>query len=343
MAASRKQEEPLMVTNMSRRQLLALSLAAAFTAGGPALGAEYPTRAVQIVVPFPPGNASDVAARLVGEKLSERLKVPVVVENKAGASGLLGVQSVIKAEPDGYTLLLSSLGPIVLSPITRKHASFDVLRDLEPIALVGWTDAALIANKDFPANSVVEAIELIKANPGKYSYGHIGTGSVSHLAMEYFLHATGLDVTEVPYRGSGQALTDVITGRIHLMIDGMTSSSSQIQVGAVKALAISSSKRSSFAPQLPTLQEAGVAGLRDYEVTGWTGLLAPRGTPKPIIERLNSEVAKILEDPQFREAAKVLFLEVYQPNTPAEFSKFMQSEIRKWDAIATDAGVKGTL
>ena len=290
----------------------------------------YPSKPIRVIVPFPPGNAGDVTARAIGDKLSQRLGQPVIIDNRAGAQGAIGVDAVAKSTPDGYTLLVTSLSPVVITPSISKNLPYDPQRDLAPVALIGWTGMILVAPVQFPASNVQELIAYIKANPGKSTYASLGSGTLSMLAMEMFKRAAGIDVLHVPYKGSAQALTDLIGGQVTLMIDGMTSSYGQVKSGKLKAIAISAQRRSVFAPNLPTMGESGVAGLKDFNIAGWTGMLAPADTPKPVVDRLNSEVNQIMQQPDFKERTTTLGLDLYPPTSPEHFAAFIKEELTRY-------------
>lgn len=290
----------------------------------------WPSRPLRIIVPFPPGNAGDVAARALADRLALRLGQPVVVDNRAGAQGAIGVEAVAKAPPDGYTLLVTSLSPLAITPAINKSLPYDTLRDLAPVSQLGWTGMILVAPASFPGNSVQDVIAFVRANPGKASYASLGSGTLSMLTMEIFKQAAGIDILHVPYKGSAQALTDVIGGQIPFMFDGMTSSYGQVKAGKLKALAISTRKRSSFAPELPTLMESGIPNAKGLNVEGWTGMLAPAGTPKTVIDRLNAEVNNIISQAEFRTRVGAQSMDVYPPGSAAEFGEFLKAELAKW-------------
>ncbi|MEO8857905.1 MAG: tripartite tricarboxylate transporter substrate binding protein [Burkholderiaceae bacterium] len=315
---------------MKLNRYLSLSAAALglllCTMAPPALAQSYPTRPIRVIVPFPPGNASDIAARVIADKLSQRIGQPVIIENRAGAQGAIGVEAVVKAPPDGYTLLLTSLSPLVITPSVSKNIPYDTQRDLAPVARIGYANMMLVTALTVPASTVAELVAYIKANPGKLSYGSVGAGTLSMLAMEMFKQATGTDVLHVPYKGSAQALTDMIGGQVTMMIDGMTSSYVQVKAGKVKAIAILSQQRSRTAPSVPTMAESGLPGLKDFDITGWVGMLAPAGTPKTVVDRLNTEVNLIMQQSDFQERAGSAGLELYAPSTPAQFGEFIKTE-----------------
>ena len=317
--------------NMLRIAVAALGATLALFSGT-ASAQNWPAKGIRIIVPFPPGNASDVAARALADRLAQRLGQAVIVENRAGAQGAIGVEAVAKAPPDGHTLLITSLSPLVITPHVSKNLPYDPLRDLAPVARIGWTSMILVAPPSFPANSVQELIAYGRANPGKLSYASLGAGTISMLTMEVFKQATGLDILHVPYKGSAQATTDLIGGQVPLMFDGMTSSYGHVKNGKLKALATSATKRSVLAPEIPTLAESGISGLKDLGVEGWTGMLAPAGTPAAIVERLNAEVNLILEQADFKTRANGQNLDVYTPSSAAQFAAFMRNEHAHWGA-----------
>ena len=268
--------------NSSRRWVtpgLFLTVLALSFSGGSVWGQAFPNKAVRIVVPFPPGNASDVAARALSDKLSQRLGQPVIIDNKAGAAGALGADFVAKAAPDGYTLMITSLSPMVISPHINKKLPYDALKDFVPVARIGYTSMIMVVPTNFPVNTVPELLAYAKNNPGKLNYASVGAGTLSMLTMEVFKKSTNSDIMHVPYKGSAQAMTDLIGGTIPLMVDGMTSSYSHVKAGKLKALAVFASKRTELAPEIPTLRETGIPSLFDVTVDGWTGIFAPQGTP----------------------------------------------------------------
>jgi tripartite-type tricarboxylate transporter receptor subunit TctC len=293
-----------------------------------------------MIVPFPPGNAGDITARILGERLAQRFGQGFVVDNRAGATGMIGTDLVAKAAPDGYTLLVTSLSPLVVNPATMRKLPYDTLKDFQPIALIGWTGMMLVASRSLAANTVTELIALARATPGRLSYAHIGSGTLSQLTMEAFRQAAGIELVGVPYKGSSQALADLIGEQVPIMFDGMTTSYTQVRAGKLKALAVSSQRRSQFAPNVPTLAESGVASLKDVEVTGWTALLAPAGTPRAIVERLHAETMAIVHSADIRDKYAAQNLEVFAPMTPDEFGAYLRADLAKWMRVAREAKIE---
>ncbi len=244
-----------METISRRRFSFALTSLAALGSVRSACAQTYPSRPVRLIVPFPPGNMSDLISRLLVEEMQTRQRVTLVVDNRAGATGAIGVQAVARAEPDGYTLLVSSNSPLTVNPAIRQDLPFDVMRDLTPVALLGWTGFLIVFSPDFPARTLSEAVVVMRASPGKYIAANPGTGTASHLITEMFSRLTGIQLAHAPYRGSAQALLDVSQGRVHMMIDAMTSSLPQMRGGTVKALAVLSQRRSPLAPDVPSMSE----------------------------------------------------------------------------------------
>ena len=293
----------------------------------------WPARPIRIVVPFPPGNASDLASRTIAEPLAKRLGQPVVVDNRPGAAGTIGADAVAKAPPDGYTLLGTS-SAFSVTPAVMKKLPYEAEKDLLPLAPIGWTVMMMVVANDFPAKNVPELVALLKASPGKYSYAHLGSGALSHMVMELFKQKTGVDVVGVPYKGSGQALGDLMGGQLPIMFDGLTSANPLARAGRLRALGVSSAQRVRLAPEVPALAESGVESLKDYDVRAWTGLFAPAGTPRPIVERLHAELAQIT---QTRETAERLLgqnLEAFAPMTQPEWAAYMAAEFAKWREVA---------
>ncbi|WP_170985246.1 tripartite tricarboxylate transporter substrate binding protein [Roseomonas sp. AR75] len=320
------------------RRAAGLAALGAMAAGG-ARAQAWPTRPIRLIVPFPAGNAGDITARVMGEELSKRLGQPVVVDNRAGGSGSIGIQAVLQAPADGYTLLVTSLSPLSIVPALNANLPYDVERDLVPVALIGWTGMMLVAAPDFPATDLAGVIRELRANPGKHNFANVGPGTLSHLTAELFRISLGLEFEGVTYRGSGQALMDVNAGRVPLMFDGMTSSLAQARGGRVKPIAVSSARRSIFAQDVPALAESGDARLAGFESVGWTGMLAARGTPRPIVDRLNAVVNEALADPALAQRFAAQALEVFPPSTPEHFASYIRADSERWRRVVREAKI----
>jgi tripartite-type tricarboxylate transporter receptor subunit TctC len=306
---------------------LALGLLASGSGFAPEAAAQQ-ARTVRLVVPFAAGQGSDILARTLSNALSVIWKQTVVVDNKPGANGIIALQEVIRSAPDGTTLLFTSNSPIVINPSVYKQLPYNVERDLKPVVLVARADLALIVNPNFPAKTWREVADTIKANPGKFSYGSPGLGSTSNLSMEVFKQEIGGDVTHVPYKGSGPALTDLMGGSLHLMIDALPSTLPHIKSGRVRAIGLTSSKPSSFAPELPT---AVSAGFPDLPQGGWYGIFAPAGTPDAAVERLYEDIRGVVGQEDIQQRLREQALEpVTPPLGPARFAEFVRSDSQYW-------------
>ena len=299
-------------------------------------------RTMRLVVPFPPGNAADIQARALGDQLRKSLGLSVVVDNRPGASGAIALQHVAMAKPDGTTLLVGSLSPLVVTPATNKALPYDTERDFAPIALLGFNDVVLVAGPEVSVNSLPDLIALARKQPDEITYASIGTGTLGHLVMELVTARTGIRMRHVPYKGSSQAYTDLIGGQVSVMMDGMPQALTQIKAGKFKPLAVLSRARSPFMPAVPTVAEANLQGLRNFEVVGWTGLLAPAGTPRDIIAALNAETTRIFASTEMRDLLAGQSLQAYPTHPPEYFATYIRAELGKWQAMAKAAGVEGT-
>jgi tripartite-type tricarboxylate transporter receptor subunit TctC len=300
----------------------------------------YPSRPVRLIVPFPPGNMSDLISRLLVEEMQTRQQVTLVVDNRAGATGAIGVQAVARAEPDGYTLLVSSNSPLTVNPAIRQDLPFDVMRDLAPVALLGWTGFLIVFSPDFPARTLSEAVAVMQASPGKYIAANPGTGTASHLITEMFSRLTRIQLAHAPYRGSAQALLDLSQGRVHMMIDAMTSSLPQMRGGTVKALAVLSQRRSPLAPEVPSMPESGVAEVAQFEALAWTGLLAPSLVAPEVIAYWNSQANALLGERRFVERLAAMNVEAAPPGPPERLRELMQAELTRWTRLAREANIQ---
>jgi tripartite-type tricarboxylate transporter receptor subunit TctC len=296
----------------------------------------YPSKPIRLVVPFPPGGPLDVVARAIGQKVGEAWGQPIVVDNRPGAGGSLGADIVAKSAPDGYTIVMGALSTHAVNVSLYGKLPYDPIKDFAPITLVAITPNVLVLNPGLPANTVGELISYAKANPGKLSFGSGSNGSAGHLAGELFKVDAGVDMVHVPYKGGAPAMQDLLSGQIQLMFDNLANSMPQVKAGRLKALAVTTAKRSALVPELPTLTEAGVP---NFDIYTWFGLLAPAGTPRDIIAKWNAEVTKVLSAPDVRERLHAQGAEP-APGTPEQFAALIRSEIPKYAKIIKDSGAK---
>ena len=322
---------PWLTTLLPGMAVLALTLAAAL----PAL-AEFPDRPIRIIVPYPPGGTSDLLARAVAPRLGERLKQTVVIENRAGAGGVIGSQVVAKSPADGYTLLLGTIATHGILPVLQKPAPYDAVKDFAPVTLVASTPNVLVANPSAPVRNLAELLALARTKPGSVNFGSTSLGGSPHMSGELLKTMAQVDIVHVPYKGGGPMLIDLMGGQIPVGFDNLPSSMNHIRAGKIRALAVTTAKRWPGAPEIPTMAEAGVPG---YEATAWFGLLAPANTPKPIVELLQQHVAAILRQP---EVEKLLLEQGAEAvgNTPDEFAKLIAAELQKWAKVVATTGVK---
>ena len=311
---------------------LALALAAAILAtpipGTQCLAQDYPTRAVRIIVPFGAGGPADVAARLVGNILQENFHQPFVIEDRPGAGGVIGTQEVVKAAPDGYTLLMMSNTQTANESLVPQR-KYELMRDLVPIAPVNSSDLVFVVSPAVPAKTLAEFVALAKSQPGKLNYASSGQGTPYHMAGELFKTMAGIDVVHVPYRNSGEARSGVIGGQVQMMIDAVPAMAPNVTAGQVRALATSGKTRSNVLPDVPTVTEAGISG---YEATIWLGVMAPAGTPKPIIDKLNAAINVVVKRPDIVK----LWTEqgaVAMSMTPEQFDQYLRGDIVKWGEV----------
>ena len=315
--------------------LSALLAGAAFLAAGPAAAQSYPSKPIRWIVPFPTSGATDILTRTIAHKLSEALGQPVIVDNKPGAGGALGSDLAAKAAPDGYTLLMATTSTHSIGPALQK-LPYDAQRDFAAISIVADATNVLIVSPQTGVKSVRELIALAKSRPGQLNYSSSGNGSIVHLSGERFKSMTGTDIQHIPYKGTALAIPDIINGQIGLMFDSIVSVMPHIRSGKVKALAISSQKRSALLPELPTMTEAGVPG---YVSDTYFGVFAPAGTPHDIIQRLNAELVKIVHGADTKERLMKLGAEPVG-STPEKLAEMVKTENVKWAKVIKDAGVK---
>ena len=317
---------------------VALAALACFALAAPLPGAAaeaYPSKPVRMIVAVPPGGPADILARLVGPKLTEALGQTVVIDNRPGANGNIAYEMAARAVPDGYTFVLAAAG-VVINPSLYREVRYDPLRDFAAITHGISVPNILIVHPSVPANSVSELVALAKSRPGKIAFASAGNGTTGHLALELFKQRAGIDVVHVPYKGGGPALAEVVAGQVQALFSLALAATQQVKAGRVRALAISSGKRSAVAPELPTVAELGFPG---YEVVGWFGWLAPARTPREIVTRLHAEIVKALNMPEVRER---LLSQSSEPvgNSPREFGAFVKSENEKWAAVIKRGNIR---
>lgn len=327
----------------SRRHLLQQTLIASalsiFAAALPQYAlaqAAYPSKPIRLVVPFVPGGVTDTSGRLIAEQLSKRLGQQVIVDNRPGASGNIGTQLVATSPPDGYTLVLAFDGTMVINPHVFEKMSFDTIRDFAPVGKIGDAVLILVANPSLPAKTLQEVIALSKTQAGGLSYGTSGTGGTPHIAGEQLKLRTGANLTHVPYKGGGQAMTDVLGGQIPLVYTAVAGAQGQVKAGRLKPIAVSSAQRSRSLPDVPTFIESGVP---DFEVNSWVGLLAPAKTPKAIIDKLNAELNAVLNDPETRDKLNVMGIAA-TPGAPEKFGDEMKRDLQRYGPVVKAAGIK---
>jgi tripartite-type tricarboxylate transporter receptor subunit TctC len=316
-----------------------LLIVAAFVlaqADAPRAQANYPNRPIQLVVTVPPGGAADIVARVIGGKLSDALGQPVLIVNRAGAGGTTAAAQVAKSEPDGYTLLLNTIATHGIGPHIYANLQYDPVKDFSPVILVVKLPLIMAVNAELPARTVNDVIALAKAKPGELSFSSSGSGGAPHLAGELFKSLTGTDLLHVPYRGSGPAVIDLIAGRIAMMFDATPSLLPNITAGKLRPLAAASPQRHRLLPDIPTFAELGYPGM---DIALWYGIAAPGGTPAPIVQRLNAELAKIVDMPDVRKTLSEQGADL-QGGSTEDFAAFMRNESARWGAVVKRAGIK---
>jgi tripartite-type tricarboxylate transporter receptor subunit TctC len=323
-----------MLNPSTRRTFLAL--AAGTMVPRAAIAQAYPGRPIRLVVPSSAGaGVTDIMARLVGQKLGETLGQQVVIDNRPGASGILGAEVVAKAPADGYTLLIANVS-LIVNPYLYAKMPYDPLADFMPVTMVNTAPQQLVVHPSVPAKTVAELVAHAKANPGKLNYGSGGLGSTPFLAAELFKSITGIDVVHVPYKGGAPAIAELVGGQLTFMIENVPGTNPLVRSGKLRALAITSTQRSPIAPDLPTMIEAGVPG---YEMSGWNAIFAPKGTPAPVVARLQAELARILRSPEMKEQFAALGAEPIG-NTSEELAAFLKADKARWGKIIEEKGIK---
>jgi tripartite-type tricarboxylate transporter receptor subunit TctC len=325
----------MMKQSMMKKLLAGVALAC-LGAAGPALAQDdYPNRPVRIVVPFSPGGAADIMSRVLAEKLGARLGQPVIVENKPGGGTMIASDYVARAAPDGYTLLMaaSSLG---IAPSIYAKVNYDPIKDFTPVTQVASVVHVLEVHPSVPAKNVGELIAYLKANPGKVSYGSVGTGSSTHLEAELFNSMAGVQMTHIPYKGSSPALNDLVAGRLQVMFDAWASSGPFVKDGKLRALAVTTTKPSASVPDLPTVAASGLPG---YSAMPWLGLVAPAGTPQPVVDKLYQNLAQILQQPEVKTQFVGLGLDIIGSD-PKTFAAFIRQDVTTWAKVARDSNIR---
>jgi tripartite-type tricarboxylate transporter receptor subunit TctC len=306
-----------------------------FLAAGAGWAQAYPAKPIRMIVAFAPGGIADFAARSVSQRLTAALGVPVVVENRPGAGGVTGAEVVARSAPDGHTLLVTSISHTI-NPSVRKNLPFDAMRDFTPVTLITDAPNFLVVHPSLPARSVKELVALARARPGQISYASSGTGTSTHLSGELFKAMTRIDIVHVPYKGGGPAVVDLIGGHVQMMFSTLPSVLQQVRAGKLRGLAVTGGRRFPAASEFPTMIESGVSG---YEVSGWSGLFAPAGTPREAVNRLAAEIAKILRAPDLKER---FFIQGAEPvgNPPEVFAAFVGAEIARWKKVVEFSGAR---
>lgn len=323
---------------LTRRDFLgatAAGLVVAGTGGAASAQSAYPAKPIRLIVPYPPGGSTDIAARVVGEQISQSLGQRFVVDNRPGAGGNIGMQLAATSDPDGYTVVVGTTAHAINMTLF-KDLSYDTVKDFEPIALLTEVPLMLVVNPSVKAQTVAELIALAKQEPGSLDVASSGNGQSTHLAAELFNAMAGVKMTHVPYKGSAPAITDVVAGHVQLMFDTVMSALPHVQAGKLRALAVTSAKRAPVVPDVPTIAEAALPG---YEAIAWNGLFAPKGTPRAIIDQLNAETVKAVQSDKVKEQFASMGATA-RPTTPDEFASYVRNEVTKWAKVVNESGAR---
>ena len=313
------------------KTLLALTGLIASVAWGQA---DYPNKPIRMIVPFPPGGVTDIVARTVSLKLSAELGQPIVVENRAGASGAIGAELGARAAPDGYTLIMGNISTLGINPITFAKLGYDAVTSFDPISLVAVQPLLITVHPGVAAKNLAELVQLAKSQPGQLNYGT--AGSSIHLAVEQFNSLAGIRMNHIAYKGSAPAITDLVGGQIQVLFDPFSSIYPLVAAGKIRALAVTTEKRAAAAPQLPTVAEQGYAG---FDVSSWQGIVVPAGTPKPVIQRLHRGLVTVMASPEVKDKF-AQYSAVATASTPEQFAAYIKEELIRWQKVAQQAGVK---
>jgi tripartite-type tricarboxylate transporter receptor subunit TctC len=314
----------------------ALSLVLATVAAANAFAQAYPSKPIRLIVPFPPGGGNDVIARVVGQKLTERLGQPVIIDNRAGGNGILGLQALAAAAPDGYTIGVGAAGPMAVNPSLYEKLPYDPVKDFEPVINMVIFPLLLVTHPSFPPKTMQEVLAYAKSKPGQVFYASPGSGNSGHLAGELLNSLAKVHTTHVPYKGQGPAVADLLAGQVHMLYSSIPSVIQHVQQGRLHAVAVGSAERLSSLPKVPTIAESGVPG---YEAYSWVGMVAPAKTPKEIVKKLNREIAEILKQ---KDVEEKLTQQGAIPvgDTPEHFASYIKNEIKKWGAVVKSANIK---
>jgi tripartite-type tricarboxylate transporter receptor subunit TctC len=297
---------------------------------------DFPNRAITLVIPFAPGGSNTIVGRAVADKMSELLGEKIVIDNRPGAGGTVGTRAVARSDPDGYTILLSFTGTLAIGPSLYKNAGYDPRRDFAPIGRIGNAPNSLVVHPSFPAKTLAELVAYAKANPGKVNFGSAGAGTVSHITGEYFAHSAGIKLVHIPYKGTGPALTDLLGGHIPMAFAPIPASHANVSAGMLRALAVTSTTRSSLLPDVPTISESGLPG---FDASLYYGLVAPAGTPRPVIDKLNKTLQDALASNEVKKQLALDGTEI-TPGTPEDYADFIDKDEKKWSQLVKESGVE---
>jgi tripartite-type tricarboxylate transporter receptor subunit TctC len=301
-----------------------------------AIAQTYPSRTITLVIPFPPGGSTSIVGRVVADSMSQLLGQSIVIDNRGGAGGTIGTKAVTKADPDGYTLLLGYTGTLAIGPSLYRHVGYDPRRDFEPIGMIGSAPSSLVVHPSFPAKTVAELVAYAKANPGKINFGSAGVGTVGHITGEYFARAAGISLVHIPYKGTGPAISDLLGGHIPMSFSPVAATSANVTAGRLRALAVTGKIRNKLLPDVPTMIEAGVPG---FDAVLAYGLVAPAGTPRPVIARLNEALRDALASDEVKKQLELDGTEI-TPSTPEQYADFIDADERKWSDLVKASGVE---
>jgi tripartite-type tricarboxylate transporter receptor subunit TctC len=296
----------------------------------------YPSRTITLIIPFPPGGSTSLVGRVIADKMSRLLGQSIVVDNRAGAGGTVGTKAAAKADPDGYTLLLGYTGTLAVGPSLYKNVGYDPRKDFAPIGMIGNAPTSLVVHPGFPAKTVAELIAFAKANPGKVNFGSAGAGTVSHITGEYFARSAGIRLMHIPYKGTGPELSDLLGGHIPMGFAPIPATHANVSAGLLRALAVTGTTRSNLLPDVPTMIEAGVPG---FDASLYYGLVAPAGTPRPVIDKLNRELRAALASEEVKKQLGLDGTEI-NPGTPEAYADFIDRDERKWSELVKASGVE---